>query len=469
MLKRYAAYITAIRSIIDIGIIAFIWNTVYFVRFHLGIFSTPKGIPDFGRHLRLTLPIVFICYVSCLIMGVYKPKRTQKMFLQFSEILRVTVTSGLFIVAFLYYIQDHPYSRKLLVLFIVMLFIGLVFSHLVAMALIRRFRKKGYNLRRYVVIGTGKKGQQLVQDIERNSWYGLKCVFFVDDNPDRIGHELLGVPIYGPLAKLPDLARMNDIDEVYLALDGGSAQAAYPFLEKLQSTGVTVRIIPDWGNLISTNTTSLLTIGSQALFSAADSPLSGTNIILKEIFDRVIAATLLFIAFPIPCAVIALLIKLSSKGPVFYRQTRVGLDQREFKMVKFRTMIADAEMENDPTWARQNDSRRTRIGAWLRKRSLDELPQLMNVLKGELSLVGPRPERPYFVRQFSEEYKKYMLRHKVKAGMTGWAQVNGFRGCTSLRKRLQYDLYYVRNWSLALDLRILLMTPWQVIKGKNAG
>jgi exopolysaccharide biosynthesis polyprenyl glycosylphosphotransferase len=208
-------------------------------------------------------------------------------------------------------------------------------------------------------------------------------------------------------------------------------------------------------------------IGSQVLFSAEDSPLSGYNIVLKEIFDRVMGLALLII-FSIPMAIIGVLIKLSSKGPVFYKQVRVGMDQKEFEVLKFRTMRVDAEKEDGPQWAKPDDPRRTAIGAWLRSRSLDELPQLINVIKGEMSLVGPRPERPHFVKQFSEEYKKYMLRHKLKAGMTGWAQVNGFRGDTSLKKRLQYDLHYIRNWSFGLDIRILLLTPWRIIKSRNA-
>jgi len=166
--------------------------------------------------------------------------------------------------------------------------------------------------------------------------------------------------------------------------------------------------------------------------------------------------------------VIALLIKLTSKGPVFYKQTRRGMDQKEFEILKFRTMRIDAEKENGPQWSKPDDAMCTSIGKWLRRKSLDELPQLINVIKSQMSLVGPRPERPYFTKQFSEEYRRYMLRHKVKAGMTGWAQIHGFRGDTSLRKRLVYDLYYVKNWSFALDLWILLRTPWHIIKGENA-
>lgn len=415
----------------------------------------------------MTFPVIFICYLGCRLTGLYKPKRVQNIFVQFTDILKASLFSGLLVLAFFYYLQDVPYSRKLLVLFIIMLFTGLVFMHLLTMLIMRRLRAKGYNLRYYVVIGTGQKGQQLVRDIEQIEWMGLKCSFFIDNNPSRIGTKLLGIPVYGPVEKLTELAKMKAIDEVYLSLTGNEAQKTYPILKDIQSNGVTIRIIPDWSTLASINAATAITIGSQILFSATDSPLNGANIVLKEIFDRTIALILLTI-FTIPMVLIAVLIKLTSKGPIFYKQARVGMDQKEFKMFKFRTMIADVVKEGKPQWINKDDPRRTLFGIWLRKTSLDELPQLINVVKGQMSLVGPRPERPVFVTQFSKEYTKYMLRHKVKAGLTGWAQIHGLRGDTSIRKRLLYDLYYVRNWSFGLDILILLRTPWHIIKGENA-
>jgi Undecaprenyl-phosphate glucose phosphotransferase len=467
MLKRYAAFVSLFRSASDVCITGCVWLCVFCLRFHLGVFTTAKGIPDFKRHLILTLPVVVICYLGCLLIGLYKPKRVQNVFVQLIDIFKASIFSGLFVLAFFYYLQDVPYSRKLLTLFVIMLFVGLGFSHLLTMVVMRRLRAKGYNLRYYAVIGAGQEGQQLVRDIEQMGWLGLKCAFFVDNNPSCIGTELLGVSIYGPVEKLTELVKTKTIDEVYLALSGNEAQKAYPVLKNLQSAGVTIRIIPDWGDLASISGATAITIGSQILFSAADSPLDGANVVLKEVFDRLVALILLII-FMFPMMLIAILIKLTSRGPVFYKQLRVGMDQKEFKMLKFRSMSADAEKEGGPQWTKNNDPRRTTIGAWLRCASLDELPQLINVVKGQMSLVGPRPERPVFTKKFSEEYTKYMLRHKVKAGMTGWAQINGFRGDTSLRKRLLYDLYYVRNWSWGLDMWILLRTSWHIIKGGNA-
>jgi len=400
-------------------------------------------------------------------MHLYEPQRLRNMFVQFVGVFEVSIFSGLIILAFFYYIQDAPYSRKLLLLFIIMLFVGLVFSHLLTIVIMRRLRMKGYNLRFYAVIGAGQKGQQLVREINQMGWMGLRCAFFLDNDPSCIGTKLLGIPVYGPVEKLTELAKTKTIDEVYLALNGDEALRAYPLLKTIQTSGTTIRIIPDWCELASISDTTAITIGSQVLVSATDSPLAGANVVLKEIFDRTIALLLLVI-FVIPMAMIGVLIKLTSKGPILYKQTRVGIGHKEFKILKFRTMVIDAEEGNSHQWTKRNDPRCTRIGARLRRISLDELPQLVNVLKGDMSLVGPRPERSVFAQKFSEEYRKYMLRNKVKAGMTGWAQINGFRGDTSLRKRLLYDLYYVRNWSFGLDIWILLRTPWHILKGENA-
>lgn len=466
MLRRYHAFFNLFRSIIDIIVIALLWIAVYYIRFHSPLF-TPESIPSFKTHLQLMLPVVGICFLAFLWSEPHKSKRTQRIFEQIYNLLKATLLSGLFMLSFFYYVKDTPYSRKLLALFIAMLFFGRILSQILTMVVLRVLRKKGYNLRHYAVIGAGRKGQQLAQDIKQTEWLGLKCAFFVDDDPSIIGTKVLGIPVLGPIKKVFESMEAGEIDEVYLALSGTAAQKAYPILESLQTIGVSVRIVPDWGNLISLNMCSTFTIGSQVLFSAEDSPLNGPNIVIKVVFDF-IGALLLLLLLGIPFIIVAFLVKISSKGPIFYKQIRVGIDQKKFTMLKFRTMKVEAEGANIAKWTVQNDKRCTAIGKLLRKTSLDEIPQLLNVIKGQMSLVGPRPEQPFFVKQFSEEYRKYLIRHKVKAGMTGWAQIHGYRGDSSLRKRLIYDLYYVRNWSFWLDLWVLLLTPWHMINGKNA-
>lgn len=455
------------RSLIDILIVIVAWIAVYYIRFYSGLLGAVKEPGSFKYHLMLMLPVVSLCYLACLWSRLYKSKRIQSVVRQGVDLLKATLLSGLLVLAFLYYVRSAPYSRKLLLVFIALLFPGLCLSHQLVMAILRHLRKKGYNQRHYVVIGTGAKARQLVKDIKSMSHLGLKCVFFMDDDPKMIGSELLGVPVYGPIENILSLIKTTNVDEVYLALDNIQPSKIYPTLQLLQSLGVTIRIIPDWGNLISMSNPTAIPIGSQLLFSEGDSPLVGFNIIFKEAFDRIAASVILMI-LSAPMLIISLLVKLTSKGPVFYKQVRVGMDQKEFKILKFRTMQIDAEKEDSPQWSLQNNPGRTPIGKFLRRTSLDELPQLINVAMGQMSLVGPRPERPYFVKQFSENHRRYMLRHKVKAGMTGLAQINGLRGDTSLTKRLVHDLHYIKNWSFGLDLWILLYTPWTIIKGKNA-
>jgi len=269
MLKRYAAFFSLLRSIIDIIIVAVAWIAVYFVRFHSGIFETIKGIPSLWGHLTLAVPVVCICYAGCLWSGLYKPKRVQGMLRQLADIFKASLLSGLLVLAFLYYLQNTPYSRKLLVLFVAMLFGGLCISHLLAIESLRFLRRRGYNLRYYAVVGAGKKGQLLVRDIKQMGWLGLRCKFFVDNNPNRIGTKLSEVPVYGPIDKLVELVKEKRIDEVYLTLSGNEAQEVYPILESLQSAGVTIRIVPDWGNLMSISDAEAVPVGSQILFSSA--------------------------------------------------------------------------------------------------------------------------------------------------------------------------------------------------------
>ncbi|MDO8302514.1 MAG: sugar transferase, partial [Sedimentisphaerales bacterium] len=384
MLQRHAAFFSLLCSIVDILTISIAWIAVYWIRFYWGIFSTAKGISAFERHLLLTAPVVVACYLSCVWAGLYKPKRIQTLFVQLADIFKAGLLGGLLVLALFYYVEDQHYSRTLLMLFCIMLFCGLACAHLFTMAILRSARRRGYNLRYYAVVGAGKKAQQLVRDIEHMGWLGLKCRFFVDDDPTYVGTMVSGVPMYGPIEKLAELVKTNPVDEVYLALDGNDAQKAYPTLKSLQCLGTTIRIIPDWGHLISTHTMTAEAIGSQVLFSASESPLNGANIVVKEIFDRVVALILLTMMM-VPFALIATMIKVSSKGPVFHKQPRVGMDQKEFEIVKFRTMRVGAEKES--SWTRENDPRVTPIGRWLRKTSLDELPQLLNVLNGEMSLV----------------------------------------------------------------------------------
>ncbi|OHB44235.1 MAG: undecaprenyl-phosphate glucose phosphotransferase [Planctomycetes bacterium GWC2_49_10] len=451
---------------IDIVFIAAIWVITYFFRYDTGFFDTHKGVPSLERHLILSIPVCLLIFGACVWAGLYRPRRLHNIVLQFWDVIKATAAGTLLVLTFLYYTQETVYSRRLMVLFVPLLWVVLTITHLGAIMILREFRKRGYNLRYCAIIGAGKKGQQLWRDIGKMPWLGMRCAYFIDNNTLKIGGIVKGAAVYGPVASTLNIVQEHPVDEIYLTLSGDEGFGAYSVLEKLQTRGITIRIVPDWGNLTSTHTTAI-PIGSQLLFCAADSPLGGYMVVLKEIFDKVVAASIILI-LAVPMLIIGVMVKLTSAGPVLYKQARIGMDQRKFMIYKFRTMKVDAEKISGISWSKPDGSLYTGVGGWLRRTSLDELPQLFNVLKGDMSLVGPRPERPMFVDQFSQEFKDYMLRHRVKSGITGWAQIHGFRGESSLKKRIQYDLFYVRNWSFSIDIWILLLTPLHVLKGTNA-
>jgi FlaA1/EpsC-like NDP-sugar epimerase len=328
MLKRHASIFIFLQSVFDVIVVGALWIGVYFLRFKSGLFETGKGLPEFSRHMLLTIPICMAVFLSCLWSGMYAPKRLQSLFAQFLRVLKSCVFSLLLILAFFYYTQENPYSRKLLVLFIAVLSLILSGTHVLKMYLAQILRHKGYNLRYCAIIGAGKKGQQLMRDIVAIGWMGIRCSYFIDNNTARIGKLVRNIPVYGPVSSLLELVETKPVDEIYLALSGDEAAAAFSLLEKIHQRGITVRIIPDWGNLTSTHT-SVIPIGSQLLFCAGESPLTGYRLVLKEMFDRLTALVLLVILC-IPMLLITVLVKLTSKGPVLYKQVRIGMDQREF-------------------------------------------------------------------------------------------------------------------------------------------
>src|SRR5512143_1507382 len=284
---------------------------------------------------------------------------------------------------------------------------------------------------------------------------GFKVVGFVDDRDgDHIGYR--GLPLLGGVAETDEIIRRERIDHVYVALPLDEHVKMLGIVEATSREGVDVHVVPDLLQFIALRA-RLENLDGVPIISLNDVPLRGFNSLLKRLIDIGISASALVVT-SIPFGIIAALVKYTSRGPVFYRQERMGLDGKAFDVFKFRSMYEGAEDETGPVWARDNDPRCTPLGRWLRRSDLDELPQLWNVLRGDMSIVGPRPERPDFVEQFKHRIPQYMLRHKVKAGITGWAQVNGWRGNTSLEKRIEYDLYYIENWSVALDIKIMWLT-----------
>lgn len=358
------------------------------------------------------------------------------------------------------------YSRQWFLMWAVFGWVFLVFFRLLLYRFLGSLRAKGWNHKRVLIVGAGELGQTLAFNIQSSTWMGFDIIGFVDDKGSLRENQVNGVPVLGSIDDLAALVSDNEVDEVLLTLPMRAWERIEHVQHLLRHSTATVRFIPDiYGQrLINHSVTEFA--GLPAL-NLTESPMMGINVVLKLAEDKILALIILLLISPLFVA-IAIGVKLSSAGPVFYKQERVSWNGRRFMMYKFRSMPVDVESQSGPKWASSGESRATRFGFLLRKTSLDELPQFINVLKGEMSIVGPRPERPFFVEKFKDEIPYYMKKHLVKAGITGWAQVNGWRGDTDLNKRIEYDLYYVENWSLWLDLKIIVLTVYSGFVHKNA-
>lgn len=358
--------------------------------------------------------------------------------------------------------RDLEWSRRMIVYFVFFVVVLVTLGRLLTAAWRERVRARQPD--RVLIIGAGDVGRMIAQRIRQSPRLGYEVIGFLDDTPGRT--MAAGLPVLGPLGSLTQVIRDEAVNEVVIALPEASHEEVLDLITDCEHEKVLIKVFPDLFQIIATE----LTIGELnglPMLTVRDVALRGWRVTLKRAMDFVGSAIGLVILSPL-FLLIALLIKLDSPGPVFYSQVRMGLDARPFPVLKFRSMRVGAEDGTGPVWASRDDPRKTRLGSFLRRYSIDELPQLINVLLGEMSLVGPRPERPVFVEQFRQVVPRYMDRHREKAGLTGWAQVNGLRGDTSIVERTKYDLYYVENWSLLLDIKILLRTFFRSFRDRNA-
>ena len=439
----------------------------YLVRFEIGLIPAPKGQPPFDQYLTLAPAIGLLVVFSYQLLGGYRSRRSRSRVDDFFTTFVGTLTAMVIGLMATLYVQvyyaspeaqaagTYEVSRVAWTLFLG-LNVGLTYGSREALRLLMQSRfRAGIGLRRVLIAGTGDLACHLADRFLAHGEFGYRVVGFVDDTgDDRIGYR--GLPLLGPLAGAAEILQREQIDQLYLALPTEQHLQMLELVEVANRECVDVNIIPDFLQFVTLRA-RLEDLDGIPVINVNDVPLRGFNSAVKRLMDLALStASLLVLALPF--AVIAAAIRFTSPGPVFYRQERMGLDGRPFTVLKFRSMFDDAERDTGPVWTRANDPRRTPLGRVLRRFSLDELPQLWNILKGEMSIVGPRPERPFFVEQFKARVPQYMLRHKVKAGLTGWAQVNGWRGNTSIEKRIEYDLYYIENWSIALDVKIIWLT-----------
>ena len=320
-------------------------------------------------------------------------------------------------------------------------------------------RKRGFNLRHILIVGSGVLGQAVAGKINLHPEFGMNIVGYLSSHSEKVGSEVNGIQIVGLYQDVSQIIQKYNIDQLYIALPLHAHDRMEKVLEYLGEETVDIKVVPDLLKFMNLQA-GVEELDGLPIINLTESPLYGWNTVIKRVSDIVFSVLAIIVSGPL-FMFLAIVIKMESRGPIIFRQERVGLDGKNFEMLKFRSMHVDAEKKTGPVWASKDDGRRTSLGLFLRKTSVDELPHLFNVLVGDMSLVGPRPERPVFVKDFRKSVPKYMLRLKMKAGLTGWAQVNGWRGNTSLNKRIEYDLYYIKNWSMLFDLKIILMTFWK--------
>lgn len=459
MIKSNQKYFNRLHVVLDAIIIAASYGLSWGIKFY-----------DDGRTMMNHMYIVgLICIIPMylilyLIFNVYSPKRVQTIKEEISNIIKSNTVGLVIFIMALYMLHQPHFSRQTMFIFyIINNTAEIIFRNLIRWGL-RKIRNRGFNQKHILLVGYSSAAEGYIDRIKANPQWGYHIMGILDDNV-KTGTKYRGEQVIGEISRLDDILLENELDEIAITL----GIAEYAKLEKIvaicEKSGVHTKFIPDYNNFIPTRPYTEDLLGLPVI-NIRHVPLNGGfNKFIKRFTDIVGSFLLIILFSPIMLAV-ALAVKVSSKGSVIYKQERVGLHNRNFVMYKFRSMKINRCDELHFTT--QNDDRTTKIGRFIRKCSLDELPQLFNVLKGDMSLVGPRPERPEFVEQFKEQIPRYMIKHQVRPGMTGWAQINGYRGNTSIQKRIEYDLYYIENWTLWFDIAILFQTIFKGFVNKNA-
>lgn len=467
MLKRYQSVVCEVFRVADAVIIVASWFAAYWLRFYWTPieFGGSGEMPAFETYSSLA-PLVGVLWVTVFtLMRLYESQRLTKLRTELAITLQAHLVATFLFIAITYTFKEYHYSRLVIAYFGSLGALALLGFRILLRTVLRHLRSNGYNLRHLLIVGEGNQVQQLVEHLEGTVELGLRVTGVVTAKAHG-QKTLFGKRVLGSYENLDEVLEDYKVDGVLVALPLSRQHIARKILTALADEPIEVHVLPDIGEYATLGCEVERFYGLPVL-RINESPMNGWAAFLKRSTDFLAALVGMILISPL-LLLIALAVKLTSKGPVLYAQERMGLDGKTFNMLKFRSMRIDAETESGAVWARKGDDRCTPLGAFLRKTSLDELPQLWNVVRGDMSLVGPRPERPVFVNRFRKEIPHYMLRHKVKAGITGWAQINGWRGNTSLDRRIECDLYYIQHWSYLFDLKILTMTLWKGFVNKNA-
>lgn len=452
--------------LIDVIVLAVSYISAWFLRF-MGPFaySAEQGL-SFEQYM---LALIFIIPGYLLLyqaFTLYEPLHMQGRRLMLANIIKANVLGMLIFVFLLYMLKESDFSRLTVYIFCVVNILLEWGVRMLIFAVLRDMRKKGLNQKQIILVGYSRAAEEYIDRIEANPQWGYIVRGILDDNVPA-GTVYKGIKVIGRIANLTVILPANRLDEIAITLGLSEYYRLEEIVAMCEKSGVHTKFIPDYNKIIPTKPYTEDILGLPVI-NIRYVPLSNTfNAMVKRVMDIFGSIAAIIVSSPV-MLLMCILIKATSPGPLIYRQERVGLHNKTFWMYKFRSMEIQPESEEKKAWTVKNDPRVTGIGKFMRRTSIDELPQLFNILKGDMSLVGPRPERPFFVEKFREEIPRYMVKHQVRPGLTGWAQVNGYRGDTSIRKRIDCDLYYIENWSIGFDIKILFLTIFKGFINKNA-
>lgn len=471
MIKDNQQHFNRLHVLIDALVVVASYVFAWWLKFESGILDREVGVLPFEFYMSALIVIVPGYILLYYAFNLYTAKRVQGRRLEFSNIVMANTVGLLIFFTVLFTLQsyDQQYrnvSREMVFYFYVTNIVAEELVRLLIRRFLRDIRRRGFNLKHILLVGYSRAAEQYIDRIQQNPQWGYNVRGVLDDNIAK-GTTYKGIKVIGSIGNLRYILPQNSLDEIAITLGLEEYYKLEKIVAECEKSGVHTKFIPDYGNIIPTRPYTEDLLGLPVI-NIRYVPLTNTfHAFTKRCMD-IVGSIFCIILFSPVMLMTALAVKLTSRGPLIFSQERVGLHNKPFHMYKFRTMYVQAEEEEQKGWTTRGDPRVTGVGRFLRRMSLDEFPQLFNVLKGDMSLVGPRPERPQYVEKFREEIPRYMIKHQVRPGMTGWAQVNGYRGDTSIRRRIEHDLYYIENWTLGLDIKILLMTVFKGFVNKNA-
>ena len=466
LIRRNQKRLNVLHVLLDAVIIVIAYLSAWAIKFGTALYKENIGrigIEVYFKALIFIVPSYLVLYALC---SLYTPKRMHGQKHEILNIIKANSFGMLIFILVLYLLKQVDFSRTMIFIFYVLNIIYEIAAKVFLRMFLRKLRKEGFNQKHVVLVGYSRAAESYIDRIISFPQWGYHIVGILDDHV-KIGTSYRGSKVIGRVADIEKVISSNDLDEMIITLGLSEYAKLEDVVAVCEKSGVHTKLVPDYNNIIPTRPYTEDVQGLPVI-NIRRVPLSGTfNRFTKRTMDLIIGVLALVIFSPV-MLITAVAVRISSRGPVIYKQKRVGLHNKEFEMYKFRSMCVQSDGQDARKWTTDKDPRVTKIGRFIRKTSIDELPQLINVLKGDMSLVGPRPERPFYVEKFKEEIPRYMVKHQVRPGMTGWAQVNGYRGDTSIRKRIDCDLNYIENWSLIFDFSILFRTVFKGFVNKNA-